>query len=141
MVIFFRPEMNNPDFDTAVGKLLDYVDLKHRKESFSKFEWEYPHNNKKLNPTTLAEAGFIRGNIKRSVSLPERDLFDPLVLGPEDDTVTVIFEKILTLFKEKKVFFFQVFYLRILFQNSIRIRRRRQTMDRTQAIKKLPIHM
>ena len=115
MVIFFRPEMNNPDFDTAVGKLLDYVDLKHRKESFSKFEWEYPHNNKKLNPTTLAEAGFIRGNIKRSVSLPERDLFDPLVLGPEDDTVTVIFEKILTLFKEKKSFFFQVFYLRILF--------------------------
>jgi len=83
--------MNSPDFKTAVGKLLDYVDLKNRIESFSKFEWEYPHNNKKLNPTTLAEAGFIRGNIKGAVNLPERDLFDPIVLGPEDDTVTCVF--------------------------------------------------
>jgi len=72
-----------------IEELHKYVSLEERIKTFEDTDYIYPHQSKKLNPTTLAKAGFVRG----SVIFPEaNDLLNyiPLTIrieSDEDDTV------------------------------------------------------
>ena len=41
-------------------ELFKFIYLQNRIDSFENADFDYPHNNKKLNPKELAKAGFVQ---------------------------------------------------------------------------------
>merc|ERR1712110_362078 len=71
-------------------ELFKYIYLENRIQSFDHDEFEYPHNNKRLNPKELAKAGFVRGSIQFDAHEGPELLEEAMInikLEENDDTV------------------------------------------------------
>lgn len=86
------PKLICRQYRTRVDDLQKFISLNERLGSFESSEFKYPHNSKKLNPSTLAKAGFIRGSAQFSEE-PEYDLISniPLTITVEDEHDDAVF--------------------------------------------------